>query len=101
MPFANTRDLTDWQWRVLDELILESTPHTDRRPWKDRPAVLNGGVLRVLRTDAPLADIPERYPPHQTCHRRFQQWARSGVMKEILHALAVDLKMCGALDEKP
>jgi Putative transposase of IS4/5 family (DUF4096) len=30
----------------------------------------------VLRTGAPWADLPERYPSYQTCHRRFQQWVR-------------------------
>ena len=61
MPLANTRDLTDAQWRILDELIPEPIRRRDRRgrPWKDRRAVLNG-ILWVLRTGAPWADVPER-----------------------------------------
>ena len=66
------------------------------RPWKSRRSVLNG-ILWVLRTGAPWAD-PEAYPSFQTCHRRFQQWVRSGVMKGILEALALDLKLRGAID---
>src|SRR3989441_9835659 len=99
MPLANTRDLTDAQWRILDELIPEPIRRRDRRgrPWKDRRAVLNG-ILWVLRTGAPWSDVPERYPSYQTCHRRFQQWVRSGVMKGVLEALALDLKIRGALD---
>jgi transposase len=49
------------------------------RPWKSRRSVLNG-ILWVLRTGAPWADLPEACPSFQTCHRRFQQWGRSGVM---------------------
>ena len=56
------------------------------------------GILWVLRTGAPWADVPERYPSYQTCHRRFQQWVRSGVMKGILETLALDLKARGVLD---
>jgi transposase len=99
MPLVNTRDLTDAQSKILDDLVPEPTPRKDRRgrPWKDRRAVLNG-ILWVLRTGAPWADVPERYPSYQTCHRRFQQWVRSGVMKGVLEALAVDLKDRGALD---
>src|SRR5207249_4333623 len=99
MPLANTRDLTDAQWRILDEIIPEPIRRRDGRgrPWKDRRVVLNG-ILWVLRTGAPWADVPERYPSYQTCHRRFQQWVRSGVMKGILEALALDLKARGALD---
>jgi transposase len=101
MPPANTRDLTDAQWDILDDLIPEPIHRKDGRgrPWKNRRAVLNG-VLWVLRTGAPWADVPERYPSYQTCHRRFQQWVRSGVMKGVLEALALDLKIRGVLDVK-
>jgi transposase len=67
------------------------------RPWKSRRSVLSG-ILWVLRTGAPWADLPEAYPSLQTCHRRFQQWVRSRVMKGILEALALDLKLRGAID---
>jgi len=67
------------------------------RPWKDRRAVLDG-VLWVLRTGAPWAALPDHYPPYQTCHRRFQQWVRSGVLKGIFEALALELQALGRLD---
>jgi len=67
------------------------------RPWKPRRSGLDG-ILWVLRTGAPWADLPERYPSYQTCHRRFQQWVRSGVMRGVLEALALALKIRGALD---
>jgi transposase len=99
MPLLNARDLTDLQWAVLEVLIPETPRRKDRRgrPWKDRRAVLNG-ILWILRTGAPWADVPDRYPSYQTCHRRFQQWVRSGVMKGVLEALALDLKTRGTLD---
>lgn len=101
MPLANKRDITAAQWKILDALIPKPTSRKDGRgrPWKDRRAVLNG-VLWVLRTGAPWADVPDRYPSYQTCHRRFQQWVRSGVMKGVLEALALDLKIRGTLDVK-
>ena len=52
----------------------------------------------MLRTGAPWADLPERYPSYQTCHRRFQQWVRSGIMRGVLEALAEDLQIRGRLD---
>ena len=101
MTIANVRDLTDEQWKKLDELIPEPPRREDGRgrPWTDRRAVLNG-VLWVLRTGAPWADVPDRYPSYQTCHRRFQQWVRSGVMRGVLEALALELKVRGGLDVK-
>ena len=99
MTLADARHLTDAQWEVLRDLIPEPPRREDGRgrPWKDRRAVLNG-ILWVLRTGAPWADLSERYPSYQTCHRRFQQWVRSGIMRGVLEALAEDLRMRGRLD---
>jgi Putative transposase of IS4/5 family (DUF4096) len=71
----DARELTDLRWAILDSLIPEPPRRRDRRgrPWNSRRSVLNG-ILWVLRTGAPWADLPERYPSYQTCHRRFQQW---------------------------
>lgn len=95
-------DLTDDQWRVLEPLLPEREQSESSRPKGGRPFrpardVLNG-VLWVLRTGAPWADMPGRYPPYQTCHRRFQRWVEEGTLKRILHALAEDLRDRGKLD---
>ena len=91
-------DLTDKQWIVLAPL-LEPTHRADGRgrPWRDARAVLNG-VLWILRTGAPWKDLPTRYPPYQTCHRRFQAWQRSGVLERVLQRLSEDLRDRGKLD---
>ena len=56
------------------------------------------GVLWVLRTGAPWHDLPSRYPPYQTCHRRFQLWQRSGRLDRLLQRLAEDLRDRGKID---
>jgi transposase len=56
------------------------------------------GILWVLRTGAPWADLPDRYPSFQTCHRRFQQWVRAGVMTRIMTAFANELAASRAID---
>ena len=92
-------DLTDEQWRTV-ETILPIHPvraDTRGRPWSDRRTVFNG-VLWILRTGAPWQDLPERYGPHQTVHRRFQSWVRTGVLEQVLLAVAQDLKDRGGLD---
>jgi len=64
-------DLTDEQSKILDPLIPKPRTRSDGRgrPWKSRRSVVNG-ILWVLRTGAPWADLPDRYPSFQTCHRR-------------------------------
>lgn len=91
-------DLTEAQWQVVRPLLTpKRRPHGRGRPWRDARTVLNG-ILWVLRTGAPWHDLPDRYPPYQTCHRRFQQWQRDGTLTRLLHALAEDLRARGKLD---
>src|ERR1700720_1241422 len=91
-------DLTDAQWAFLEPLFRPKRRKDGRgRPWKDPRAVMNG-VLWVLRTGAPWHDLPGRYPPYTTCHRRFQQWQRSGLLTHLLQKLAEDLRDRGKLD---
>ena len=92
-------DLTDEQWTILQPLIPEPPRRPDGRgrPWRDAREVLHG-VLWILRTGAPWQDLPERYPPYQTCHRRFQQWVRDGTLEKVLQTLAADLRDRGGLD---
>jgi transposase len=60
-------DLTDKQWEVLEPTFRpRRRPDRRGRPWTDTRDVMNG-VLWVLRTGAPWADLPPRYPPYQTC----------------------------------
>jgi transposase len=92
-------DLTNEQWQRIAEFIPASKagPGRSGRPPQDSRAVLDG-VLWILRTGAPWKDLPERYPPRSTCHRRFQQWIHAGVFDKILTALAKDLRDRGGID---
>lgn len=68
------------------------------RPRTPSRELLNG-ILWVLKTGA-VARFTKPYPPYQTCHRRFQEWAHDGTMAKALHALAKDLHERGGIDER-
>src|SRR5262245_62584876 len=68
------------------------------RPPADARAVLEG-ILWVLRTGAPWSDMPDRYPPYQTCHRRFQEWVKKKTLEKILAVLYEDLRERGGVDD--
>ncbi len=88
-------DLTNAQWEAVRDLIpgdeRERTGARGGRPWRDPRDVLDG-ILWVLRTGACWADLPRRYPPPQTCHRRFQKWVREGVLDAVLETLGEELR---------
>lgn len=95
---SRAEQLTDEQWALIKPLL----PKVERRDARGRPrlddrAVLDG-IFWILRTGAPWADLPERFPSYQTCHRRFQEWVTSGTLRAVLEALAEDLRSRGQLD---
>ena len=96
---AHRDELNDKQWAIIKSLIPKPNRRSDGkgRPRRDDREVLNG-ILWILRSGARWQDLPERFPPYQTCHRRFQQWARAGVLRRVLEALAEDLRRRGKLD---
>jgi len=95
---AGRWELTDEHWELVGPVLRESRRADNRgRPWQDTRTVLNG-VLWVLGTGAQWREMPEKYPPFQTCHRRFQQWVRSGKLEEALKLLARHLHEQGKLN---
>ena len=94
-------DLTQKQWEVVEPLFPEGerrkTGPKGGRPWAELRDVLNG-VLWVLRTGAPWADMPKRYPSSSTCHRRFQGWVKAEILPRVLAALYEDLRERGGVD---
>jgi transposase len=92
-------ELSDAQWELLKPLVEPRTPQKRRgRPWRDTRQVLEG-VLWILRTGAQWSELPrDKFPPYQTCHRRFQQWVRMGTLVKLLRRLAEDLLARGQLD---
>lgn len=92
-------DITNDQWELVQPLLASSVPHKKiaGRPRVDNRSILNG-VLWICRTGAPWKDLPDKYPPYQTCHRRFQEWVKASVWEKVLVKLAVDLKKRGKMD---
>ena len=93
-------DLTKEQWERIVQFIpkAKAGPGKSGRPPQDRREVLNG-ILWILRTGAPWADLPSRYPPYQTCHRRFQSWIADKTLPKILAGLRHDLEKRGGIED--
>ncbi len=89
---AVSTDLTDDEWAAIAPFLPPLPRRADGRgrPWVDSRAALNG-ILWVLQTGARWKDLPDRYPPYQTCHRRFQRWVAEGTFQTIVTQLALQL----------
>ena len=92
-------ELTGKAWQLLEPLFPELPTGRRGRPWRGNREVLDA-ILWILRTGAPWRDLPEKYPPYQTCHEkcvvfnngRFQQWSSDGTLEKVLTAVAGKLE---------
>jgi transposase len=88
-------ELTDEQWnRIVD--FFPANGHRGGQ-WKDHRAIVNG-VLWTLSSGAAWRDLPPRYGPFQTVHRRFLQWRRDRTWERILAALRLEADARGLID---
>ena len=81
--------LTDDQWDAVKPLLPPLPRRADDRgrPWRDCRQVLDG-ILWVLSRDVPWNTLPAgRYPPYQTCHRRYLRWKADGTLAVVADAL--------------
>jgi len=90
--------LSNQQWEVVSPLLPKPVKKDGRgRPRRDDREILNG-IFWILRTGAPWKDMPSgTYPSYQTCHRRFQEWSRTGTLEMILQVIAEDMQKRGKL----
>ncbi|TXM72138.1 IS5 family transposase, partial [Methylobacterium sp. WL69] len=89
-------ELTDAQWEQIAPLLPPQKPRTGR-PAEDHRQVLNG-MLWILRTGAPWADLPARYGAVGTVSSRFYRWRKAGVFDRVLRCLQAQADARGELD---
>lgn len=99
--------LTDEQWQLVQPFLPLPSPGIGRgaggegagrgRPPIDERRALDG-ILCKLRNRLPWYDLPQGYPSHQTCYRRYRLWKRLGVLDALLAALYRDLCQRGGFD---
>ena len=92
--------LSDEPWERIRERIPEENIPDGRPGRKSIPTrrVLEA-VLRILNTAAQCHMLPQCYPNYKTVHRRFQNWCRNEVLRDVLADLADTLRDEGTIDE--
>jgi transposase len=92
--------LSDARWEQLRELLEDPVRDGPGRPRYTARACLEG-VLYVLYTDTPWAEVPYReleLPSGETCRRRLEEWQQRGVLEAVLYRLRGELHRRGRLD---
>ena len=92
--------LSDQHWEMIRHHFPEENEPPGKTGRKPVPArkVLDA-VLWILNTGAQWHMLPQCYPNYKTVHRRFQQWCRSDVLRNVMTELANLLRDENVLDE--
>jgi len=96
---AKTRwKLTDEQWKKIEPLLPKhKKSKRGGRPWADNRRVFEG-ILWILRTGAPWADLPKQFPSPSTCWRRLRDWEELDIWLDAWRAFLSELDQRGQLD---
>ena len=85
------RKLSDKQWELLEPLLPGQDFSNGGRPRIDNRQVFEA-IRWVLTTGAQWNEVPEKYGSGKTAWKRFTQWKKQGVWKQIWQRLLVMLE---------
>ena len=74
-------DLTDFEWKVVAELIPEPKKGGGKRRVDVRQIV--NGCFYVTKTGCQWRMLPHEYPPWQTVYWYFANWKKDGTLEKI------------------
>lgn len=88
-------DLTDDEWALLQPLLPVSNNRCGR--WRDHRQVING-IIHRLGTGVQWRELPERFGPWQTVHKRHALWSADGTWDRLLQHVQVRVDAEGGID---
>jgi transposase len=89
-------DVTGEQWVVIEPLIPKQKVGPGRKRNDDRRTL--NGILFVLKSGCPWADVPRVYGSPATGWRRFSAWSKNGTWERMWRTLLSQLDAQGKLE---
>jgi len=90
-------NLTEFEWNAIREFLPAERTGRSGRPWKPHRNVING-ILFVLHTGIPWADLPGEFGKYKTVYNRFRRWVKSGLWLRIFESLIERILKAGEID---
>lgn len=90
------RKLTDKQWGIIGSMMPKQDFSKGGRPRKDDRQVFEA-IRWILTTGAQWDEVPSKYGSGKTAWKRFREWKKVGVWRDIWQQLLVMLEKEGKL----
>lgn len=91
--------LLNEHWELIQPLLEPKVVPRPGRPVQSPRQVLEG-ILWICKTGAQWNTLPAKYPPYQTCHRTYLKWRRSGLLKQVLLILQLEVQKHNLIDDQ-
>lgn len=95
--------LSEKQWQLVAPIVAKTKrAETRGRPRQSDRYILDG-ILYMLEEGTKWRKLRchnKPYPPFQSCHRRFCEWAPVGVLHRVIEVLARDMEERGRIPLK-
>ncbi|MFF0013142.1 IS5 family transposase [Streptomyces sp. NPDC005374] len=87
--------MTDAEWAVLEPLLPVSNNRCGR--WRDHRQVING-IIHRLSPGVQWRELPERFGPWKTAHKRHLLWSADGTWERLLQHVQSVADADGGID---
>lgn len=87
-PRPTRYEVNHAQWERIENLLPGKASDPGRTAVDNRNFV--NGVLWVLRSGARWSDLPARYGPYKSVHKRFTRWAATGIWEQVFQVMVRD-----------
>jgi putative transposase len=92
-------DLSDEQWKLIEQLLPPAKP--GGRPRKTDLREVFNALLYLNRTGCPWRLLPHEFPPWRTVYNYFRAWIDEAVWHEILATLRIEVRLQADRDLTP
>lgn len=88
---AYESDLTNEEWRIIEQLIPPAKPGGHPRRVDMREIV--NAMFYLLRTGCSWEMLPHDFPPYSTVYYYFRRWQKRGLWEQINQVLREQVRM--------
>ncbi len=90
-------NLADLEWNSIRPFLPTERTGRAGRPWNSHRETIDG-ILFVLHTGIPWADLPAEFGNYKTVYNRFRRWVKSGLWERIFKKLVNRFLQAGQID---
>ena len=94
-------DLTDAEWRKLEELLPSPKGGRRGRPRTDPLREMWNAIFYQLRTGRAWRSLPHDFPPYSDVWEHFWRWRENGTFERVHDALREKVRVQNGRDPTP